>query len=176
MKQHKTITHAKTNTMKYLFVFHAFLFFSCQITSNAQHTVVEHFNINSCKYKVDSILNNSLIGIAFYDCSGTPIKVFYNDVDTLPEKILNDDEWNLMLKNEVSKLTQKDLYIFLVYGIIVDKNGSISSIEKLSNDTFEFSIEEKIIQLIKQSQWMPAIKNGEPVDYYFLMPIKINLM
>lgn len=45
--------------------------------------------------------------------------VHYQKVDTLPKNLLNKDEWNIMLENEISKLTQMDINIILIYGIVL---------------------------------------------------------
>lgn len=45
--------------------------------------------------------------------------VHYQKVDTLPKNLLSNDEWNIMLENEISKLTQMDINIILIYGIVL---------------------------------------------------------
>jgi len=157
------------------------MFFLCFLLLNnisliAQHKIFENYDVHGCRYKIDTLYNDILLGSAFFDCKGKAINVYQKDVDDFPKKLYSDEEWNTLLKNEISKITRMDINIFIVYGIIIDNTGSIVNIQKLSTIDYDDKIEDKIVFLLKKMNWKPAKLNNVGVYFYLSFPIKINLM
>ena len=57
---------------------------------------------------------------------------------------------------------------------IVDKDGSLSFIESVSN--LGYGLEQSAVELMKSSpKWKPAVQNGKKVRVDYTLPIRINL-
>ncbi|TAF65960.1 MAG: hypothetical protein EAZ55_07015 [Cytophagales bacterium] len=149
---------------------------SCNTTLIAQYQFYEHFDLNGCRYKVDTLYNNKYVASSFFDCAGNIIKVYQKGVDSMPQKLYEAKEWEYLLKSEISKLTRLDISINIVYGLVVDSSGTIINIEKLSKGDYEKEIEDKIVDLLKNLKWQPAKLGNQKVNFYLTFSARINLM
>lgn len=92
-------------------------------------------------------------------------------VDTAPSYDDMELHRAVQLKKSIEGLT---ICSQLRICVLIDKNGNVRKVNFVETECEIFDY-EKIRSSIKKMKFTPAWKNGEPIDYWFLIPITVCL-
>lgn len=105
------------------------------------------------------------------------LDTIYNIVDVIPSYPGGDEAWKKYLKKNVKyprKAWWEELEADVGLEFTIKKDGSITDIVHLT--VVGWGFEEEAIRLLKKSgKWIPALKNGKPVNYHAKLTIPFRL-
>lgn len=105
------------------------------------------------------------------------LDTIYNIVDVIPSYPGGEEAWKKYLKKNVKyprKAWWEELEADVGLEFTIKKDGSITDIVHLT--VVGWGFEEEAIRLLKKSgKWIPALKNGKPVNYHAKLTIPFRL-
>lgn len=181
MQKNRQIKIMKTIKNKKIFFFiqiilSLFICTTCKHNLLAQSTRIEHFDSNNCLYRVSHYEAGNYLYDTFYDCKGNEQAVFYKNVDSLPI-LLDAKGWYENLNIDISAIIKLHGRYFYLYGIVIDNQGKVMHIQKLTKRDYNIynigNLEKKIELHFYKSNWKPAIKNKEKIYFFYTFPLVI---
>jgi hypothetical protein len=127
------------------------------------------------------IFNTTTAQTSKSDCQGFRDsllhKFVYKGADQMPAPV---GGINLFFRQLTKQLrlsaVQQQIMTHFVVGFVIEKDGTINGtriIKGYSTDTRDLG--KQILAVIKQTRWQPALCNGKPVAFLYVLPFNIEL-